>query len=148
MAGTAEMIAEDIQDSQSGHELRLVLAERTDASVFQTRNLLVVSSTYGIGEVPDPGKPLFESISSERPDLSHLRYGVISLGDSIYKDTFANGGRLWDALLQERGAWRVAETLLLDASDADNMSNLAVVWAAQWMSLASADDDARHGSPS
>ena len=148
MTGTAEMIAEDIQHSQSGHELRLVLAERTDASVFQTRNLLVVSSTYGVGEVPDPGKPLFESIRRDRPDLAHLRYGVISLGDTVYKDTFANGGRLWDALLQERGAQRVAETLLLDASSADSMSDLAVAWAAQWMNLASADDAARHGIPS
>lgn len=148
MTGTAEMIAEDIQASQSGHELSLVLAERTDPSVFQARKLLVVSSTYGVGEVPDPGKPLFELISRDSPDLSHLKYGVISLGDSIYQDTFANGGRLWDALLEECGALRVAETLLLDASDADSMSDHAVAWAAQWMSLASADDDPHHGIPS
>lgn len=145
MTGTAEMIAEDIQTSQDGHDLGLVLAERTDPSVFQTRNLLVVSSTYGTGEVPDPGKPLFESIDRARPDLSRLRYGVISLGDTIYKETFANGGRLWDALLQECGASRLAETLSLDASGADNMSDLAVAWAAQWVKLASVDDEARQG---
>lgn len=140
MTGTAEMIAEDIQHSQEGHELKLVLAESANGSVFQTRNLLVVSSTYGSGEVPDPGKPLFEALNSQRPDLSGLRYAVVSLGDTIYPDTFANGGRLWDALLLECGASRLVETLLLDASGADSMPDLAVAWAAEWVRIASAED--------
>lgn len=143
MTGTAEMIAEDIQSSQDCHELTLILAESADSSVFQTPYLLVVSSTYGTGEVPDPGKPLFASIDRERPDLSGLRYGVISLGDSNYEDTFANGGRLWDALLQACGASRLAETLLLDASGTDSMSELAIAWTAQWVKLASVDDESR-----
>jgi len=139
MTGTAEMIAEDIQVSQKDHEIGLVLAERTDIGVLQARNLLVVSSTYGSGEVPDPGKPLYEAIKRERPDLSRLRYGVISLGDTIYADSFANGGRLWDALLQDCGGKRLAETLLLDASGEESMSELAVTWALQWTALADED---------
>lgn len=134
MTGTAEMIAEDIQTSNSAHEWSLVLAEHADASVLSTRNLIVVSSTYGNGEVPDPGKPLFEAVSASKPNLSGVRYGVISLGDSGYKDTFANGGRLWDTLLQSCGASRLEETLVLDASEGGNMSEVALSWSAQWLS--------------
>ena len=81
-----------------------------------------------------PGKPLFEAVSASKPNLSGVRYGVISLGDSGYKDTFANGGRLWDTLLQSCGASRLEETLVLDASEGGGMSDVALTWSAQWLS--------------
>ena len=147
MTGTAEMIAEDIQHAHPGHELQLILAEKADSSVFRTHNLMVISSTYGLGEIPEPGKPLFESVSNLRPDLSGLRYGVIALGDSNYTDTFANGGRLWDDLLQKLGASRLAETLVLDASGAASMSELALAWANHWLGIASTNGEARQDIP-
>ncbi|MBN9427609.1 MAG: flavodoxin domain-containing protein [Burkholderiales bacterium] len=138
MTGTAEMIAEDLVAAFSKeHELTMVLAERTQPELFDgTQHLVVVSSTYGEGEVPDPGKPLYEGLRRKDGELKGLRYGVVSLGDSIYKETFANGGRLWDALLAERGATRLAETLLLDASGSADMSALAVDWFGAWLRTA------------
>jgi len=138
MTGTSEMIAEDIVDAHgAGHEFTLRLAEHAQPSILaQTRQLLVISSTYGTGEVPTPGKAFFDALSKSPMDLSHLRYGVIALGDTIYGDTFANGGRQWDTLLKECGAQRLAEPLLLDASGQDDMSGLAVEWAERWLKLA------------
>ena len=46
----------------------------------------------------------------------NLRYGVIALGDSSYVN-FCNGGKQFDALLQEQSAQRVGEILLIDASE-------------------------------
>jgi MioC protein len=137
MTGTAEMLAEDIIDAHgAGHDYSLQLAERTDPSVLQqVRNLVVISSTYGTGDIPDPGLPLFNTLKRNPEQLSHLRYAVISLGDSVYKDTFANGGLQWNAMLKASGAQEMLDPLLLDASGAENMSEQAVRWAGRWSAL-------------
>lgn len=46
--------------------------------------LLVVISTQGEGEPPETAKKFFEKIFSINPDLSHLKYSVLGLGDSSY----------------------------------------------------------------
>lgn len=135
MTGTAEMIAEDlIEAHKSGHTFTLELAERSSAAALdQVSNLVVISSTYGTGDVPDPGKPLFDALAGK--SLSHIRYGVISLGDSVYKETFAMGGLQWDRRLHQCGATRLAAPLLLDASGDADMSGLAVEWTGRWLDL-------------
>lgn len=135
MTGTAEMVAEDVVAAYGGeHQMRMALAERCSAEEVQNAsNLLVISSTYGEGEVPDPGKPLFAALSQAPARLAHLRFGVISLGDSVYADTFANGGRHWDRLLADAGAQRQAEPLLLDASAGEDFSARAVQWVAGYL---------------
>ena len=78
-------------------------------------------------------------------DLRALRYGVVSLGDhAAYPNTFANGGRLWDAALAARGARRILETLLLSASGAEDMSTQAVEWMSRWLDLAEKADGPLH----
>jgi MioC protein len=145
MTGTAEMIAEDIIDAHgTGNNFTLRLVEHAEPSLLrQTRNLVVVSSTYGTGDIPDPGKAFFETLKRHPADLSHIHYAVISLGDSIYKDTFANGGLQWDALLKQCGALQLIEPILLDASGTDSMSGRAVEWAGCWLARAKELDGSR-----
>ncbi|WP_353194226.1 flavodoxin domain-containing protein [Pusillimonas noertemannii] len=133
MTGTSEMIAEDIVEAYGAeHEFDLQLIENTEPAILSTnRNLIVISSTYGTGDVPDPGQPFFMALESSDLNLAHLNYGVIALGDDkIYHDTFANGGRQWDALLRRRQANSVTEPLLLDSAGSDDISELAVDWSA------------------
>jgi MioC protein len=134
MTGTAEMIAEDIRDAHPQHQWTILMAERATAAALEgVTDLLIVSSTYGQGEIPDPAKPLYAALDAARPDLSGLRYGVVALGDSNYPATFANGGRLWDALLARSGARAPVELVTLDASGPDDMSGLAVEWSVDWV---------------
>jgi MioC protein len=135
MTGTAEMIAEDIRNAGEDLVADIVLAERADAAqVMEADHLIVVSSTYGSGEIPEPAKPLFAALDNKAASLSETRYGVVALGDrSLYSSTFANGGRHWDAMLQKKGAMRVTDMLLLDASEPDNMSDHATAWFRQWL---------------
>ena len=138
MTGTAEMLAEDVVAAHGGeHQIRMVLAERcTPDELRAASTLLVCSSTYGEGEVPDPGKPLFAALEQDPGQLAHLRFGVVSLGDSVYADTFANGGKHWDRLLGQAGATRLAERLLLDASGGGDDSASAVEWVASCLQSA------------
>lgn len=142
MTGTAEMIAEDIADAHADRH-QFTLQELKKASVEQVtaaEKVLLVSSTYGEGEVPEPTIPFFNQLRDAKPNLSGLTYGAITLGDSVtYPNTFANGGRLWDALLTELGATRSGDLLVLDASDPSDKSAITLQWAAAWLSCVDAE---------
>jgi MioC protein len=130
MTGTAEMLAEDLVERFGAeHAMRLVLAEDTGPEACDPGTLLVVvSSTYGTGEVPTPAKPLFAQI--EQLELAGHEYAVIALGDRNYGETFAMGGRRWDAMLAARGARRLADPLVIDFVHGDDMTAMAIEWFA------------------
>jgi len=134
MTGTAELVAEDVRDQLSGHEVSLVLAEQASAAqVAAADNLIVVSSTYGDGEVPEPAKPLFSALADGDVGLGNVRFGVIALGDrSLYAQTFAQGGRQWDAMLASKGAVRVVELLAVDSSSGVDTAQETADWLSRW----------------
>ncbi|WP_326537448.1 flavodoxin domain-containing protein [Pseudorhodoferax sp.] len=135
VTGTAQVMAEDLMPRLTAEfDVRLHLAEDVDSSVFRAgAPLLVFSSTYGKGEVPDPGKPLYEALRALDGGLEGLRYGVVSLGDAVYAQTFANGGRLWDKALQAHGAVRLTPLLVLDASAPADPAAALAAWVDLWL---------------
>lgn len=135
MTGTAQFLAEDLAPRLAAQfDVRLHLAEDVDASVFQgDAPLVVFSSTYGKGEVPDPGKPLYQALLAREAGLQRLHYGVVALGDSIYAQTFANGGRLWDRALHAKGAVRLTPMLVLDASASGDPADALHAWLETWL---------------
>jgi MioC protein len=143
MTGTAEMVSEDIRDAYPDHQWTLKLIEdSTTNDLCGIQHVIVASSTYGQGEIPGPGQSFYAALAASRLDLSCLRYGVIALGDSVYAETFANGGRLWDELLAASGATRLAPILRLDASGPQDMSASAIAWIAEWLKAACANGNA------
>ena len=86
MTGTAEMVAEDMQariEEISDHPVEMMLMDDLDASVFDREGVfLIVTSTYGQGEVPDNALDFDEAVDEAAPDLSEVRFGVFCLGDS------------------------------------------------------------------
>lgn len=142
MTGAAEMLAEDLQAELGGRDkAELRLLENAVAADFPAAGLaLVVSSTYGTGDVPETAESALASLLAERPDLSALRFGVISLGDSHYGDTFAKGGLHWDDALRQCGACRVGEILKIDCQTGEDPVELARPWLADWLDTAAGPD--------
>ncbi|NMD55507.1 MULTISPECIES: sulfite reductase subunit alpha [Tsukamurella] len=71
-------------------------------------HLLVVTSTYGEGEMPDNAELFWEALSSDTaPRLEHLEFSVLALGDSGYED-FCRAGQILDTRLEQLGASRLA----------------------------------------
>jgi MioC protein len=137
MTGTAELVAEEVRDrlSPSGIEVEILPMDGLDPSVFQREGaFLICSSTYGNGDVPDNGRALYNALGEQRPDLSHVRYGVIGLGDRTYSQTFCFGGKRFDELLTSLGAKRVGEPLFHDASAGTLPEEVAAEWAVPWAS--------------
>lgn len=143
MTGTAQLVAQELElvwdgGGDSGElSVETLLMDKLDSSVFEREGVfLVVTSTYGQGDVPDNAKAFFEDLKAKRPDLSRVRYGVFGLGDRTYAETFNYGGKRFDELLQELGARRIGERVQHDASSGVLPEEMAVEWGAGWLALA------------
>ena len=119
MYGNSLLVAEEAEAilTAQGHKATVFEdPELSDWLPYQDKYVLVVTSTTGQGDLPDSIVPLFQGIKDTLGFQPNLRYGVIALGDSSYVN-FCNGGKQFDALLQEQSAQRVGEMLLIDASE-------------------------------
>lgn len=138
MTGNAELVANTVRDllRADGHPTEVLMMDDLRAEVFAREGVfLVCSSTYGQGDVPDNARDFYESIERAKPDLSRVNYGVISLGDSTYIDTYNNGGIQFDKLLSACGATRIGERMEHNASGGSFAEEDAVDWAKGWKTL-------------
>ena len=94
--------------------------------------LLVVVSTQGDGEPPASAKKFYDHIQQNELSLSHLKYGVLALGDSSYP-LFCKTGEDVDNRLNQLGAQRIIPIKKCDVdfeSDAtawiDQLNNTAI----------------------
>ena len=115
--GNAQAVAEDAQEMAKEHGLTVKVIDMDDANLqelTQCERLLVVTSTYGEGEMPDNAQALWDEISDDSaPSFANSYYSVLALGDTNY-DGFCTAGILWDERLQALGAQRVTERVDCD----------------------------------
>lgn len=137
-SGNAQMVADYLSDELSplGHQFDIANETAAEDARLTDRSIvLICTATHGDGELPDNLIPLYESLTADRPDLSHLHYGVIALGDQTYADTFCNAGRNMDALFNELGAQKVGDRLEIDACTQPLPDEDALEWAKEWIDL-------------
>ena len=108
--GTAEKIAKQIAKESRAHgcDSRVV-----DSGAYTTvdwkkeTNLLMVTSTYGNGDMPDNTQGFWEWLQTEdAKSLAHLNFSVLGLGDTNYEHFCAAGMKI-DGRLEELGAKRI-----------------------------------------
>ena len=126
--GAAEYVAEQVAETlvQAGYEINIHLKPELD-HLNPTNVWLVITSTYGAGDLPDNIQPFADQLAQDRRDLTTLSYAVITLGDSAY-DTFCEAGRKLAALLSAKGAMSLISPLEIDAQQAALPEDTAVAW--------------------
>jgi sulfite reductase (NADPH) flavoprotein alpha-component len=108
--GTAEKLARQIarEGRPRGVEARVVEASAHATIHWKNeQHLLVVTSTYGDGDLPDNAQDFWKWLKTEAAaGLSHLKYSVLALGDTHYEQ-FCAAGKKIDARLEQLGAKRI-----------------------------------------
>lgn len=115
--GNSESIAHDAAQAAKAHGLNpsILSMDEIEADAFsKIEYLLIITSTYGEGEMPDNAQLLWEAISSgDSIDLAQMKYSVLALGDTSY-DLFCQAGIEWDQRLEKLGAKRVYDRVDCD----------------------------------
>ena len=135
MYGNSLLVAEEAETILSGlgHQAKVFEDPMvSDWESYTGKYVLVVTSTTGQGDLPDSIVPLFNDLQDMYQP--HLRYGIIALGDSTYAN-FCGGGKRFDALLQEQGAQRIGDMLMIDASEDPEPESISNPWVEQWATL-------------
>ena len=134
-SGNSEMAADDIAQflGENGEEAKVVPMEECDVDKLSASGLVVViTSTYGEGELPETTQPFYDALHASKPNLATLKFGAFGLGDSTY-ETYGNGIDLVASLLSELGAHQIGETGRHDAAKGVSLSQSALNWADQFL---------------
>jgi sulfite reductase (NADPH) flavoprotein alpha-component len=90
--------------------LEAVVADMGDYKLRRLKDeqdLLIIASTYGEGDPPQPAVGFFEFLEGRKaPSLPGVRFGVLALGDSTY-EKFCEAGKRLDQRFEELGATRL-----------------------------------------
>ncbi|OQK17163.1 CysJ [Methyloprofundus sedimenti] len=115
--GNSESVAHDAAQLAKAHGLNpgILSMDEIEADTFiGLEYLLIITSTYGEGEMPDNAQMLWETISSDDSiDLTNMNYSVLALGDTSY-DMFCQAGKDWDQRLEKLGAKRLYDRIDCD----------------------------------
>ncbi|MGZ8419536.1 MAG: assimilatory sulfite reductase (NADPH) flavoprotein subunit [Allosphingosinicella sp.] len=97
----------------------------------EEQDLLLIVSTHGEGEPPQPALDFFEYVEGPKaPKLPELRYSVLALGDSTYEH-YCEAGRRLDRRFEALGAARLAERVECDV----DYDETAARWRAEALAL-------------
>lgn len=134
MTGLAEICAEEVSSAleSAGFPSQTWLMDGLGVTALDdVDTIIILSSTYGHGDVPDNGQAFFEAIEAH-DSLAGKGFAVFALGDRTYADTFCQAGDKWDALLADKGASRLVPLERHDASAGTLAEDEASAWAAGW----------------
>jgi len=115
--GTGSKLAEEAR--QHGEALGLAvkvqdLAGYKASALKDEQDVLVIASTHGEGEPPQPALDFFETLEGRKaPRLDGVRFAVLALGDSTY-EFYCQTGKTLDARLEELGGERLAPRIECD----------------------------------
>jgi MioC protein len=142
--GTAEEVARHVVKrlESAGFTARYFrAASLSDIEVFAPQAVVTVTSTTGLGELPDDLQQLYHQLRDTLPSLWRgLAGGVIALGDSAYGDTFCAGGEQMSELYEELGVRQLLDMLRLDASETVTPESDAEPWIDKFAQLLKADN--------
>ncbi len=133
--GAAEDVAHHAAELLTDAGLQVTYSPRithAELLALQPDALLSVTSTTGMGELPENLQPLFAQLRERPPQWHGLLGGVIGLGDACYGEDFCAGAEMMRELYEELGVVELQEILRLDASETVSPEQDAEPWLAEF----------------
>lgn len=135
--GNAEQMASDIAGiaRSRGFAPRVAPLDSIEMDELAgLKRLLIVTSTYGQGEMPDTARGFWDALcGDDAPDLGDLSYSLMAMGDSGY-ETFCAAGHDIDERLQALGARSIEPRVDCDT----NYAATAFAWVDRALAAVSA----------
>ncbi len=120
--GTSESVAHDAANVAKTHGLNPIVKSMDEVEIAEMvvmEFLLIITSTYGEGQMPDNAQMLWETaISEDAPHFENTHYAILALGDTSY-DLFCQAGIDWDQRLEALGATRIYQRIDCDVDFED-----------------------------
>tara|TARA_Y100001936_G_scaffold241662_1_gene277784 strand:+ start:171 stop:611 length:441 start_codon:yes stop_codon:yes gene_type:complete len=119
MSGTAENVANNLNEKAKlkGFDInKLELNQVTMNDLSNMKNVAIVTSTTGEGDLPTNGEDFWDDLKNTDKNFQNLRYSVCALGDSSH-DIFCGAGKKVDERLEKLGAQKVLDRQDCDGSD-------------------------------
>lgn len=112
-AGLARSMAERAQSLGLAAQA-IDMADFRPQELKTARQLVVITSTHGEGDPPDPAKPFFDFLLGRKaPRLDGTAFAVLGLGDLSYEH-FCQAAKTVDQRLEELGARRIHQRVDCD----------------------------------
>ncbi len=87
------------------------------ADLANQSRVCIVTSTYGDGDMPDNAQAYWDALNSDSaPNLDHLSFSVLAIGDRNYTQ-FCKAGHLFDERLAALGAKRIQPRVDCDVDE-------------------------------
>jgi sulfite reductase (NADPH) flavoprotein alpha-component len=142
-SGNAESLAKRLAREATGRGFAARAAgldSLQPADLIKDKNVLLITSTWGEGDMPDNAISFWDAINQNgsSPKLDGVQYSVLALGDKNYGDTFCLAGKKLDSRLAELGATRISDRVDCDV----DFDDLAKKWSANAFTLLSGSDSA------
>jgi sulfite reductase (NADPH) flavoprotein alpha-component len=111
------------------------MADYKHRQLGQEQDLVIIASTYGEGDPPQPAMGFFEFVEGRKaPKLSDVRFAVLALGDSTY-EFYCEAGKRLDRRFEELGASRLIERVDCDV----DYDESAAAWSDSILALLTAN---------
>ena len=125
--GNSESVAEDLANFALSNGFKTQINALDDIemnNLSKMKNVAIITSTYGEGEMPDNAQLFWNALSSNTaPQLNNMNYSVLALGDTGYEE-FCHAGKLLDTRLEQLGAKRIIKRIDCDV----DFEDLAEQW--------------------
>ncbi len=118
VSGNAETVARKLEElaKEDGYDTSLnELNFHTVKTFKELRNVAIITSTYGEGDVPEMGLDFWMELKNSNDKLINMKYGLIALGDRSH-EVFCGAGKKISKKLQDLDAKKVIENLECDGN--------------------------------
>lgn len=128
--GNSELLCDDmVADLGPGFDCAIenladMAPEDIDKAVFH----VIVTSTFGNGDLPSQAVAFEDAMKNGAPDLSGLQFAIFGLGDQVFEATFNHGSQRLAEMLVKAGATQIGARGLHDASGLDMPEDIGLPW--------------------
>ncbi|MDK2778790.1 MAG: flavodoxin domain-containing protein [Pseudomonadota bacterium] len=139
VTGTAKAVSCALKErmERAGHQV--VLDEAASVAAMNSSGcdaVLICTSTTGSGDLPANILPFYMELEEQFPLQNGRPFGVISLGDSSYGDTFCGAGALMEERFCELQGSAPVPRVTIDATETVTPDDDALFWLEEWMEQA------------